>query len=43
MHKNALKIKQCLSVMVVACALSMAVSGQTTRENTGWFAWFNSY
>ena len=43
MHKNALKTKQCLSVTVVACALSLAASGQTTQENTGWFAWFNSY
>jgi hypothetical protein len=43
MIKKAIKLKQCLLVIVITCALSITASGQTIHENTGWFAWFNSY
>lgn len=35
-------MRQC-SFLIIGFILSVHVSAQTVHENTGWFAWFNSY
>jgi len=41
MSKKIYDPKQFL--MIIASALCVTVSAQTIHENSGWFAWFNSY
>ena len=36
------QIRQCF-LLIVVIMLSAGVSAQTVHQNTGWFAWFNSY
>ncbi|HEV8506761.1 MAG TPA: DUF2490 domain-containing protein [Chitinophagaceae bacterium] len=36
------QIRQC-SFLIIGFIFSVHVSAQTVHENTGWFAWFNSY
>jgi hypothetical protein len=38
MHKKNQRL-----LLIIMLVLSVRVSAQTTHENTGWFAWFNTY